>query len=51
MFGLEPANFFIQPFACMFRKVCESDFTKGLTEMTAAEEQAAAEYEAYMHSH
>merc|ERR1719353_2792249 len=28
-------------------EVCESDFTKGLTEMTAAEEQAAAEYEAY----
>merc|ERR1719424_1632485 len=28
-------------------EVCESDFTKGLTEMTAAEETAAAEYEAY----
>merc|ERR1719311_1970162 len=28
-------------------EVCESDFTKGLTEMTATEEQAAAEYDAY----
>merc|ERR1719440_810456 len=28
-------------------EVCESDFTKGLTEMTAAEETAAAEYESY----
>merc|ERR1719247_794081 len=28
-------------------EVCESDFTKGLTEMTATEETAAAEYEAY----
>jgi len=28
-------------------EVCESDFTKGLTEMTAAEETAAAEYETY----
>jgi chromosome segregation ATPase len=28
-------------------EVCESDFTKGLTEMTAAEDTAAAEYEAY----
>jgi len=28
-------------------EVCESDFTKGLTEMTAAEETAVAEYEAY----
>jgi len=28
-------------------EVCESDFTKGLTEMTAAEETAAAEYKAY----
>jgi len=28
-------------------EVCESDFTKGLTEMTAQEETAAAEYEAY----
>merc|ERR1719353_1122993 len=28
-------------------EVCESDFTKGLTEMTAEEETAAAEYEAY----
>jgi chromosome segregation ATPase len=28
-------------------EVCESDFTKGLTEMTATEESAAAEYEAY----
>merc|ERR1719199_1902867 len=28
-------------------EVCESDFTKGLTEMTAAEETAAADYEAY----
>merc|ERR1719440_2377440 len=26
-------------------EVCESDFSKGLAEMTAAEEQAAAEYE------
>merc|ERR1719160_1454970 len=29
-------------------EVCESDFTKGLTEMTAAEETAASEYEAYV---
>merc|ERR1719217_1039433 len=29
-------------------EVCESDFTKGLTEMTAAEESAAADYEAYV---
>jgi len=29
-------------------EVCESDFTKGLTEMTAAEETAAAGYEAYV---
>jgi uncharacterized coiled-coil DUF342 family protein len=29
-------------------EVCESDFTKGLTEMTAAEETAATEYEAYV---
>merc|ERR1719373_1341303 len=29
-------------------EVCESDFTKGLTEMTAQEETAAAEYEAYV---
>jgi hypothetical protein len=29
-------------------EVCESDFTKGLTEMTAEEETAAAEYEAYV---
>jgi len=29
-------------------EVCESDFTKGLTEMTAAEETAAADYEAYV---
>merc|ERR1719316_2032998 len=29
-------------------EVCESDFTKGLTEMTADEESAAAEYEAYV---
>jgi chromosome segregation ATPase len=29
-------------------EVCESDFTKGLTEMTATEETAAAEYEAYV---
>merc|ERR1719324_644949 len=29
-------------------EVCESDFTKGLTEMTATEESAAAEYEAYV---
>merc|ERR1719502_2074012 len=28
-------------------EVCESDFTKGLTEMTAAEDTAAAEYESY----
>merc|ERR1719420_1427768 len=28
-------------------EVCESDFTKGLTEMTATEETAVAEYEAY----
>jgi len=28
-------------------EVCESDFTKSLTEMTAAEETAAAEYESY----
>merc|ERR1712106_529761 len=28
-------------------EVCESDFTKGLTEMTAAEETAASDYEAY----
>jgi len=28
-------------------EVCESDFTKGLTEMTAEEETAAADYEAY----
>jgi len=28
-------------------EVCESDFTKGLTEMTADEESAAADYEAY----
>merc|ERR1719174_3425328 len=28
-------------------EVCESDFTKGLTEMTATEETAASEYEAY----
>merc|ERR1719199_540109 len=28
-------------------EVCESDFTKGLTEMTAAEQTAASEYEAY----
>jgi chromosome segregation ATPase len=28
-------------------EVCESDFTKGLREMTAAEETAAAEHEAY----
>merc|ERR1719407_425742 len=28
-------------------EVCESDFTKGLTEMTATEESAAADYEAY----
>merc|ERR1719199_1450398 len=28
-------------------EVCESDFTKGLTEMTSTEETAAAEYEAY----
>jgi hypothetical protein len=29
-------------------EVCESDFTKGLTEMTAAEEIAAADYVAYV---
>jgi len=29
-------------------EVCESDFTKGLTEMTAEEESAASEYEAYV---
>merc|ERR1719396_9913 len=29
-------------------EVCESDFTKGLTEMTATEDTAAAEYEAYV---
>jgi len=29
-------------------EVCESDFTQGLTEMTAAEETAVAEYEAYV---
>merc|ERR1719222_99976 len=28
-------------------EVCESDFTKNLTEMTAAEETAAADHEAY----
>jgi len=28
-------------------EVCESDFTKGLTEMTSEEDSAAAEYEAY----
>jgi len=28
-------------------EVCESDFTKGLTEMTAVEESAAAEYKSY----
>merc|ERR1719217_1803852 len=28
-------------------EVCESDFTKGLTEMTAQEETAAADYKAY----
>merc|ERR1719472_609495 len=28
-------------------QVCESDFTKGLTEMTAAEESAASDYDAY----
>merc|ERR1719263_827298 len=28
-------------------EVCESDFTKGLTEMTSEEETAAADYEAY----
>merc|ERR1719440_538420 len=28
-------------------EVAESDFTKGLTEMTATEETAAAQYEAY----
>merc|ERR1719181_1838877 len=29
-------------------EVCESDFTKGLTEMTATEETAAADYESYV---
>jgi hypothetical protein len=29
-------------------EVCESDFTKGLTEMTAQEETAASDYEAYV---
>merc|ERR1719440_217656 len=29
-------------------EVCESDFTKGLTEMTVQEETAAADYEAYV---
>jgi len=29
-------------------EVCESDFTKGLTEMTATEETAASEHEAYL---
>merc|ERR1719482_1983744 len=29
-------------------EVCESDFTKGLTEMTATEQSAAAEYESYV---
>merc|ERR1712039_127823 len=29
-------------------EVCESDFTKGLTEMTATEDTAASEYEAYV---
>jgi len=29
-------------------EVCESDFTKGLTEMTAEEESAAADYKAYV---
>merc|ERR1719413_112237 len=29
-------------------EVCESDFTKGLTEMTAEEETAAADYKAYV---
>jgi len=29
-------------------EVCESDFTKGLTEMTAEEEAASSEYEAYV---
>merc|ERR1719356_393965 len=29
-------------------EVCESDFTKGLTEMTAQEETAAADYETYV---
>merc|ERR1719261_1658889 len=28
-------------------EVCESDFTKGLTEMTAEEQTAASDYEAY----
>merc|ERR1719497_149059 len=29
-------------------EVCESDFTKGLTEMTAEEDTAAADYESYV---
>jgi len=29
-------------------EVCESDFTKGLTEMTAEEDSAASDYEAYV---
>merc|ERR1719389_825269 len=29
-------------------EVCESDFTKGLSEMTSEEETAVAEYEAYV---
>merc|ERR1719188_2737204 len=29
-------------------EVCESDFTKGLTEMTAQEETAAADYDTYV---
>merc|ERR1719401_3051069 len=29
-------------------EVCESDFTKGLTEMTATEESQAADYESYV---
>merc|ERR1719230_1284958 len=29
-------------------EVCESDFTKGLTEMTAEEDSAAADYKAYV---
>jgi len=29
-------------------EVCESDFTKGLTEMTAVEDSAASDYEAYV---